>query len=132
MGCDDSGTSTTEKAEAKIVQFTLQCGGTNYRGNINENDKIIRISGITSRAAITGVRYQLSGEATISPAPQETERWEREQRFTVTSSDNQTAKYIVLLPELQDEIEPEPVSNKVVIGYLPASDWEYNTQSARY
>lgn len=128
MGCDDSGTSTSEKAEAKIVQFTLQCGGTNYRGNINENDKVIRISGITSRAAITGVRYQLSGEATISPAPQETERWEREQQFTVTSSDNQTVKYIVLLPELQDEIEPEPISNKVVIGYLPASDWEYNTQ----
>lgn len=127
MSCDDnSNDATLGKPEAKIEQFTLQCGGTYYRGNINETSRTISISGITSRAAITGVKCQLAGGATISPNPQDIERWEKEQKFTVTSSDNQTAEYTLLLPELQ--YEPELSSSKVVIGYLPASDWEYSTQ----
>lgn len=126
MGCDDnSNDATPGKPEAKIEQFTLQCGGTYYRGSINETSKVISISGITSRTAITGVKYLLSGGATISPNPQDIKRWEMEQKFTVTSSDNQIAEYTLLLPELQNEPEP---SSKVVIGYLPANDWEYNDQ----
>ena len=57
------------KPEAKIAQFTLQCGGTYYRGNINDENKVIRISGITNRKAIAGVNYQLTGGASISPDP---------------------------------------------------------------
>lgn len=127
MGCDDNNNAAVlGKPEARIEQFTLQCGDTYYRGSINESSKVISISGITNRAAITGVKCLLSGGATISPNPQDIERWEKEQKFTVTSSDSQAEEYILLLPELQNE--PEPSVSKVVIGYLPANDWEYSTQ----
>lgn len=124
MSCSDSDT-VVGQSEAKIEQFTLQCGASNYRGSINDETKVIRISGITDRNQITGVNYQLSGGATISPDPQEIKRWEKEQQFVVTGSDSQTAVYKLLLPELQDE---PVVASKVVIGYLPAHDWEFDDQ----
>ena len=125
ISCNDSE-AIAGKPEAKIAQFTLQCGGTYYRGNINDENKVIRISGITNRKAITGVNYQLSGGASISPDPQKVKRWETEQQFTVTSSGNQlTSEYTVLLPELQEEPE---TSHKVVIGYLPAHDFDFDVQ----
>lgn len=125
ISCNDSE-AIAGKPEAKIAQFTLQCGGTYYRGNINDENKVIRISGITNRKAITGVNYQLSGGASISPDPQKVKRWETEQQFTVTSSDYQlTSEYTVLLPELQEEPE---TSHKVVIGYLPAHDFDFDAQ----
>ena len=55
ISCNDSE-AIAGKPEAKIAQFTLQCGGTYYRGNINDENKVIRISGITNRKAITGDR----------------------------------------------------------------------------
>ena len=82
ISCNDSE-AIAGKPEAKIAQFTLQCGGTYYRGNINDENKVIRISGITNRKAITGVNYQLSGGASISPDPQKVKRWETEQQFTL-------------------------------------------------
>lgn len=122
--CNDSE-AIAGKPEAKIAQFTLQCGGTYYRGNINDENKVIRISGITNRKAITGVNYQLSGEQ-VSPRSPESETLETEQQFTVTSSDYQlTSEYTVLLPELQEEPE---TSHKVVIGYLPAHDFDFDAQ----
>lgn len=124
MSCSETE-AVASSNEAKIEQFTLQCGASYYRGSINDETKVIRISGITSRSQITGVRCQLSGGATISPNPQEVERWEVEQRFVVTGSDGQSAAYTLLLPELQED--PVVVS-KVVIGYLPAHDWEFNDQ----
>lgn len=125
IGCNDSEVIAGEP-EAKITQFTLQCGGTYYRGNINDESKVIRISGITSRKAITGVNYQLSGGASISPDPQKVKRWNNEQRFTVKSSDNRViSEYTLLLPELQEEPDN---SSKVVIGYLPAHDYDFDTQ----
>lgn len=113
------------KPEARIEQFTLQCGDTYYRGTVNEETKVIRVGGIISRQAITGVKCQLSGGASISPNPSEVKRWEKEQKFIVTSSDKQTAVYTLLLPQLQDE--PEAPA-KAVIGYLPAHDWEFEDQ----
>ena len=44
ISCNDSE-AIAGKPEAKIAQFTLQCGGTYYRGNINDENKVIRISG---------------------------------------------------------------------------------------
>lgn len=35
ISCNDSE-AIAGKPEAKIAQFTLQCGGTYYRGNIND------------------------------------------------------------------------------------------------
>lgn len=125
MGCSDSNEVTATKPAAQIEQFTIQCGGTYYRGNINEETKVIRISGITSRKVITGVKYQLSGGASISPNPLEVKRWENEQKFTVTGSDNQTEVYTVLLPDLQYEPDVVP---RVVIGYLPAGDGDFDSQ----
>ena len=102
MSCNDSD-AITGNPEARVLQFTLQCGGTYYRGNINDESKVIRISGITSRKAITGVNYQLSGGASISPDPREVKHWKTEQQFVVTSSDNKiTSEYTLLLPELQE------------------------------
>ena len=125
MSCNDSD-AITGNPEARVLQFTLQCGGTYYRGNINDESKVIRISGITSRKAITGVNYQLSGGASISPDPREVKHWKTEQQFVVTSSDNKiTSEYTLLLPELQEDPETSP---KVVIGYLPAQDFEFDTQ----
>lgn len=124
MSCSDSDATVTQP-EAKFEQFALQCGSSYYRGNINDESKVIRVNGITSRNAITGVKYQLSGGASVSPDPQEVKRWEKEQRFVVTGSDNKTSEYAILLPDLQDE--PLPAS-KVVIGYLPAHDWEFDDQ----
>ena len=38
ISCNDSE-AIAGKPEAKIAQFTLQCGGTYYRGNINDENK---------------------------------------------------------------------------------------------
>lgn len=69
ISCNDSE-AIAGKPEAKIAQFTLQCGGTYYRGNINDENKVIRISGITNRKAITGVNYQLSGSKYLPRSPE--------------------------------------------------------------
>lgn len=125
MSCSDSDEPAAGKPEAKIEQFTIQCGGTYYRGSIDDATKVIRISGITSRKAITGATCRLAGGVSISPNPSEVKRWKKEQKFTVTATDNQTAIYTVLLPDLLDEPDVKPY---VVIGYLPAHDWEFDTQ----
>ncbi|QIU93168.1 DUF4971 domain-containing protein [Bacteroides faecium] len=72
ISCNDSE-AIAGKPEARIAQFTLQCGDTYYRGNINDESKVIRISGITSRKAITGVNYQLSGGSKHLPRSPESE-----------------------------------------------------------
>ena len=130
--CNDS--ETTEKPEAKIVQFALKCGDTYQQGEIDEENRMICLANITSRKTITGVNYQLSKGARISPDPKKVRRWETEQRFIVTSSDKRsTSQYTLLLPDLQDEPEE---NTKVVIGYIPAHEfnaqlnnihWEYLT-----
>lgn len=126
MSCGDSKEPIEGKPGASIEQFTIRCGGTYYRGTVDETNKVVRIGGVTSRLAITEVKYQLSGGASISPKPEETERWEVTQTFTVTGSDNQTSVYTVNLPDLQED--PAPVQKKVVIGYLPLSDYYFDTE----
>ncbi len=125
MSCSDSN-APDESPEAKIEQFSLEYGKSYYSGNINDATKVILIKSITDSKAITGVKYQLSGGANISPNPQAITQWKKEQQFTVTSNDNQTTNiYNVQLPDLQEEFQ---TASKVVIGYLPASDGEFDSQ----
>lgn len=126
MGCGDSKEPIEETTGARIEQFIIQCGGTSYRGTIDEMNKTVHIGGITSRSAITEVKYQLSKGATISPKPENTERWEENQTFTVTGRDNETAVYTVELPDLRED--PAPVQKRVVIGYLPLNDYLFDTE----
>lgn len=126
MGCGNS--ATEEKIEeAEIVQFALQYNGSYYNGQIDQAARTIRIGSITEAGAITGVNYRVSGGAVVSPEPREITVWKKEQTFTVTSPLNKTATYTLFLPDLKEAAPPAPPA-KVIIGYLPASDWEFESR----
>lgn len=124
IGCEKSS-ATDEIIATKIVQFSLQCGETNYKGVINEETKEILVEGIIDGKAITDVSYQLSLGATITPEPKKVKQWNNTQIFTVSSGTNQSVQYTLNLPDLKPL---SPVDRKAVIGYMPLSDWEFETQ----
>lgn len=123
VSCSESETT----AEVKIKKIILQCNNISYKGDIDEAAKTICINGVTRDKVVTDVRYQLSEGAGISPLPEEITDWKDGQKFTVTGGDGQKVEYTLLLPRRgEDEIPSKP--SKVVIGYLPIGDWEFDTQ----
>lgn len=68
ISCNDSE-AIAGKPEAKIAQFTLQCGGTYYRGNINDENKVIRISGIQTERQSQESIINYQGEQVSPPIP---------------------------------------------------------------
>ena len=63
ISCNDSE-AIAGKPEAKIAQFTLQCGGTYYRGNINDENKVLQTERQSQESIIN---YQ--GEQVSPPIP---------------------------------------------------------------
>lgn len=122
ISCEKTS-ATDGKTEARIERFSLQCGETDYRGFINEASKKILIEGVTQSKDITSVHCQLSQGASISPKPEEIIHWDNTQTFTVTNG-NLKSEYTLDLPDLKPTAPVQ--EKKVVIGYMPLSDWQFD------
>lgn len=121
--CCSSQSDVQEAIGLKLESFSIQCGPTIYKGIANQVTKEVSIGGIVNRNEISGVSYVLSPGTTISPDPQAIERWELTQTFTITSPDNEQVSYTVKLPDLKEASDKRKA---VVIGYIPASDFEFD------
>lgn len=126
LACSNSNEG---KAETEGLQsFSLQVGNRIYQAVIDQSTCSVSVGGIDQASAITGVQYTLAGGATISPDPKTITTWKKEQVFVVALSDGSRLSYTVYLKDLKEEEVPVPPQEKVVIGYVPGSDWEYETE----
>lgn len=114
----------TVAATTRLESFSIWCGGSAYKGSINQDAKEVSVSGVLNSKDITKVNYALSKGATISPDPQSVTNWKSTQTFTITGAASQQVVYTVNLPDLKETSEKEKA---VVIGYLPLSDHEYES-----
>ena len=73
-----------------------------YHGKIDQTTHRVEIGTIEDANTITGVDYTLMSDgATISPDPATfVHNWKKEQTVTVTTEDNQTTTYTIVLSKL--------------------------------
>lgn len=124
-----SGSSKEEDNEVTtpehpLLSFVFQCGEVNHTGGIDQTTRVVTVGGIRASSDITGVSYQLGKGAIITPDPKDVSVWEKTQEFTVRAKNGKIAVYTVNIPDLLEETEES--QKGVVIGYLPASDWEFD------
>lgn len=107
-----------------------------YHGKIDQTTRRVEIGAIEDANAITGVTYTLMTEgATISPDPAEfIGNWKQEQTVTVTTEDNQTTTYTIVLTKFEDpmkdilfmddfDVDGHPDPTKWVLCRKAGSDW---------
>lgn len=125
------GSSSSEEPlitnKGPLQSFVIQCGSSYFRRAIDQTTHIISLSGIHYSTDITGIDYQLVEGATIVPNPKEVSTWKKTQEFTVSTADGEKVVYIVNLPDLT-----EASGGKVVIGYLPANEFDAQSDNIRW
>ena len=121
IACSQNGGG--EKPDNGLLSFALKAGGREYHGVIDTETFTVTIGGIKTLSQISGVTYKVADGAEITPLPESlVGKWVQDQKFTVKGKSGSKV-YTVHLKDL----ETEP-ARKVVIGYLPASDWEYDAE----
>lgn len=78
-----------------------------YHGKIDQTTHRVEIGTIEDANTITGVDYTLMSDgATISPDPATfVHNWKKEQTVTVTTEDNQTTTYTIVLTKFDDTMK---------------------------
>lgn len=78
-----------------------------YHGKIDQAARRVEIGTIEDANTITGVYYTLlSRGATVSPDPETfVHNWKKEQTVTVTTEDNQTTTYTIVLTKFDDTMK---------------------------
>jgi len=125
------GNSSSEEPlmtnKGPLQSFVIQCGSSYFRRAIDQTTHTISLSGIHYSTDITGIDYQLVEGATIVPNPKEVSTWKKTQEFTVSTADGEKVVYTVNLPDLT-----EASGGKVVIGYLPANEFDAQSDNIRW
>lgn len=100
-----------DKAEARndstaypLASFAVQSGNSWYYANIDQQEKVVSIGGITDLDAIRSASYQLgASDASLSPDPMSPEfEWNESQTFTVTCNGVST-EYELVFTALDNE-----------------------------
>ena len=107
-----------------------------YHGKIDQTTHRVEIGTIEDANTITGVDYTLMSDgATISPDPATfVHNWKKEQTVTVTTEDNQTTTYTIVLTKFDDtmkdvlfmdefDVDGNPDPTKWVLCQKAGSDW---------
>ena len=107
-----------------------------YHGKIDQTTHRVEIGAIEDANMITGVDYTLMSDgATISPDPATfVHNWIKEQTVTVTTEDNQTTTYTIVLTKFDDtmkdvlfmdefDVDGNPDPTKWVLCQKAGSDW---------
>ncbi len=114
--------------ENGLLSFALKAGNSTFQAVIDQVGRTVTVGGITDALQISGVAYELAEGAAIQPNPAAVKEWKEEQSFQVTLANGTQQHYVVRLKDLKGEAKPEPAKGRVVIGYLPGSDWEYDAE----
>ena len=95
ISCTESNKSTTKPVVAKIEYWNLMCDSTTYSGEIDEENKIILVKGISNPHSIKGVSYKLSSGATIHPKL-DSMKWK--EVFNVFNQSAETEYTVIIKP----------------------------------
>lgn len=138
---DETKYVTQEKTNYPLMAFSVavdnvQTGTTSYyHGKIDQTTRKIEIGIIENANIITDVNYTLMDGATISPDPATfIQNWQKEQTVTVTTADNQSMTYTIVLPKYDDtmkdilfidnfDVDGIPDPDKWVLCQKSTSDW---------
>lgn len=109
-----------------LERFTLvSAEGVQYMAYIDQQNRVIEISGIKNSAAVANVSYRLADDAKIYPEPSSLlEKWPQEAVFTITVR-SITTQYLVILKDWEeekdggggdDELTPDPAKWQLAWG----------------
>lgn len=108
---DETKYVTQKKTNYPLTAFAVavnnvQTGTTSYyHGKIDQTTHRIEIGTIENANVITGVDYTLMDGAAISPDPATfIQNWQKEQKVTVTTADNQSTTYTIALPKYDETL----------------------------
>lgn len=131
---DDDGILLREKFP--LMDFSVKVGDSFYHGKIDQNTHRVEIGGIENANNIVDVHYKLMNDsATISPDPSSFKGvWQKEQTVTVTTEDNVSTAYTIVLTKLNDQdkdvifkddfdVPGNPDPSKWVLARKADSDW---------
>ena len=138
---DETKYVTQKKTNYPLTAFAVavnnvQTGTTSYyHGKIDQTTHKIEIGTIENANVITGVDYTLMDGASISPDPATfIQNWQKEQKVTVTTANNQSTTYTIVLPKYDETLKdiifiddfnvngiPNP--NSWVLCQKSTSDW---------
>ena len=138
---DETKYVTQKKTNYPLTAFAVavnnvQTGTTSYyHGKIDQTTHKIEIGTIENANVITGVDYTLMDGASISPDPATfIQNWQKEQKVTVTTANNQSITYTIVLPKYDETLKdiifiddfnvngiPNP--NSWVLCQKSTSDW---------
>ena len=142
---DDSSTTITAKEKYPLTTFALKMAdGSYYHAKIDQTAHTVTIGSIDNINSIIGVDYTLmSDETTITPKPESfMGKWEQEQTVAVTTEDNTTTTYTIILPKYNEELtdlifmedfdtDGNPDADKWVLCPKGTSNWN-NEMSGSY
>ena len=96
---DDETNYITPEKKYPLTAFAVAINNSYYHGKIDQTTHRVEIGTIEDANTITGVDYTLMSDgATISPDPATfVHNWKKEQTVTVTTEDNQTTTYTIVL-----------------------------------
>ncbi|WP_187367526.1 DUF4971 domain-containing protein [Bacteroides bouchesdurhonensis] len=139
---DDETNDITPQKRYPLTSFSVAVKGTQadnisyYHGKIDQTTHRVEIGYIEDANMITGVDYTLMSEgATISPDPKKfIGEWNKEQKVTVTTEDNQTTTYTIVLTKFDEamknilffdnfSVDGNPDPTKWVLCKKQGSDW---------
>lgn len=108
VSCSNSENIENNGDNIIVEKFSVTINGEEIEGDIDNNNGIINLSGITNALGITGVDYKLSEGATIYPLPEtKIGNWGREENFKVYKGDFSKNYKVVLLDFEEVEIIPD-------------------------
>ena len=139
---DDETNYITPEKKYPLTDFAVAVNNVSanttsyYHGKIDQTTHRVEIGTIEDANTITGVDYTLMSDgATISPDPATfVHNWKKEQTVTVTTEDNQTTTYTIVLTKFDDtmkdvlfmdefDVDGNPDPTKWVLCQKAGSDW---------
>lgn len=104
---DDETSAICAKERFPLTSFAVRVGDSYYHGKIDQTTRRVEIGTIENANTITGVDYTLLNEsASISPEPETfLGRWKNEQTVTVTTKDNLSTTYTIVLTKYSESLE---------------------------
>lgn len=138
IACSDDDTDTiAPQKKYPLTAFAVKVGDSYYHGKIDQSTHRVEIGTIEDASTITSVDYTLmSDAATISPNPASfVNHWQKEQAVTVTTEDNNTTTYTIVLTKFKEpapsniifmddfNVDGTPDPNKWALCQKAGSDW---------
>lgn len=106
MACSESFNKDFIEKQYPLMDFSVKVGDSYYHGKIDQVTRRVEIGTIESASSITGVDYRLMTKGTkISPNPSSfvEKGWEKEQTVTVTTEDQVSTVYTIVLTKLNED-----------------------------